>query len=151
MKSAQVVMTRKNDSYLTLQERADKANKAKGDLFISIHTNSVDKSNKNRKTVSGSSVYALGLHKDDNNMRVAQRENSVIELESNFEQKYSGFDPSKDESYIILKWLRKRISAKALNLLKTFKTSLSGLAGATGECIRRDSGCYGPRLCRLCS
>ncbi len=105
MKSAQVVMTRKNDSYLTLQERADKANKAKGDLFISIHTNSVDKSNKNRKTVSGSSVYALGLHKDDNNMRVAQRENSVIELESNFEQKYSGFDPSKDESYIIFEMI----------------------------------------------
>ena len=59
-------------------------------------------------------------------MRVAQRENSVIELESNFEQKYSGFDPSKDESYIIFEMAQKRISAKALNLLKTFKNELVG-------------------------
>ena len=50
MKSAQVVMTRKNDSYLTLQERADKANKAKGDFFLYLFTqNSVDKSNKTER------------------------------------------------------------------------------------------------------
>ena len=96
LKDVKVVMTRDNDTFLTLQERADKANKSKGNLFISIHTNSVDKSNKNRTTVAGVSVYALGLHKDQNNMKVAQRENAVIELESNYEQKYSGFDPSKD-------------------------------------------------------
>ncbi len=127
MKSAQVVMTRKNDSYLTLQERADKANKAKGDLFISIHTNSVDKSNKNRKTVSGSSVYALGLHKDDNNMRVAQRENSVIELESNFEQKYSGFDPSKDESYIIFEMAQKKNLSKSIKFAEDVQNELVGI------------------------
>lgn len=108
MKNVRVVMTRDDDTYLTLQQRADIANKAKGNLFISIHTNSVDKSNRNRKTVSGASVYALGLHKDDNNMKVAMRENSVIELENNFEQKYSGFDPMKDESYIIFEMAQKK-------------------------------------------
>lgn len=108
LKDAKVIMTRDDDSYLTLQQRADIANKAKGDLFISIHTNSVDKSNRNRKTVAGASVYALGLHKDDNNMQVAMRENSVIELENNFEQKYSGFDPQKDESYIIFEMAQKK-------------------------------------------
>ena len=108
LKDSQIVMTRDKDVYLTLQQRADVANKAKGDLFISIHTNSVDKSNKNRKTVAGSSVYALGLHKNDNNMAVARRENSVIELENNYEQKYSGFDPSKDESYIIFEMAQKK-------------------------------------------
>ena len=108
MKDTNPVMTRDKDVYLTLQQRADIANKAKGDLFISIHTNSVDKKNRNRKTIAGSSVYALGLHKDDNNMAVARRENSVIELESNYEQKYSGFDPSKDESYIIFEMAQKK-------------------------------------------
>ena len=114
LKDTKVVMTRENDTYLTLQQRADVANKAKGDLFISIHTNSVDKSNKNRKTVAGSSVYALGLHKDDNNMAVARRENSVIELESDYAQKYSGFDPSKDESYIIFEMAQKKNLNKSI-------------------------------------
>lgn len=114
LKGTSVVMTRKDDTYLTLQQRADIANKAKGDLFISIHTNSVDKSNKNRKNIAGSSVYALGLHKDDNNMAVARRENAVIELESNYEQKYSGFDPSKDESYIIFEMAQKKNLNKSI-------------------------------------
>lgn len=124
LKEAKVVMTRDNDTYLTLQERADKANKAKGNLFISIHTNSVDKSNKNRKTVSGSSVYALGLHKDDNNMRVAQRENSVIELENNFEQKYSGFDPMKDESYIIFEMAQKKNLSNSIRFAESVQKEL---------------------------
>lgn len=127
MKSANVVMTRTGDTYLTLQERADKANKAKGDLFISIHTNSVDKSNKNRKTVSGSSVYALGLHKDENNMKVARRENSVIELESNFEQKYSGFDPAKDESYIIFEMAQKKNLSKSIKFAEDVQKELVGI------------------------
>ncbi|MDE5882625.1 MAG: N-acetylmuramoyl-L-alanine amidase [Muribaculaceae bacterium] len=125
LKDAHIVMTRNNDTYLTLQERADVANKAKGDLFISIHTNSVDKSNKNRKTVAGSSVYALGLHKDDNNMAVARRENSVIELEKNYEQKYSGFDPSKDESYIIFEMAQKKNLTKSIKFAEMTQKQLT--------------------------
>ncbi len=125
LKDAKIVMTRDNDTYLTLQQRADIANKAKGDLFVSIHTNSVDKSNKNRKTVAGSSVYALGLHKDDNNMAVARRENSVIELENNFEQKYSGFDPSKDESYIIFEMAQKKNLTKSIKFAEIAQKQLT--------------------------
>lgn len=124
LKEIKVVMTRDKDKYLTLQERADVANKAKGDLFISIHTNSVDKKNKNRKTVAGSSVYALGLHKDENNMKVARRENSVIELESNYEQKYSGFDPNKDESYIIFEMAQKKNLSKSIRFAETAEKEL---------------------------
>lgn len=127
LKEVKVVMTRNNDTYLTLQQRADVANKAKGDLFISIHTNSVDKKNKNRKTVSGSSVYALGLHKDENNMKVARRENSVIELESNYEQKYSGFDPNKDESYIIFEMAQKKNLSKSIKFAEWVQKELVGI------------------------
>ncbi len=127
LKEIKVVMTRDDDTYLTLQQRADVANKAKGDLFVSIHTNSVDKKNKNRKTVAGSSVYALGLHKDDNNMRVARRENSVIELESNYEQKYSGFDPNKDESYIIFEMAQKKNLSKSIRFAEDVQKELVGI------------------------
>lgn len=114
LKNVKVVMTRDDDTFISLQERADIANRNRGNLFVSIHTNSVDKSNPNRKSVSGASVYALGPQKDANNLKVAQRENSVIELEDNYHQKYSGFDPSKDESYIIFEMAQKKNLGQSL-------------------------------------
>ena len=129
-------MTRDNDTYLTLQQRADKANKAKANLFVSIHTNSVDKSNKNRRKVEGSSVYVLGLHKDANNMAVARRENSVIELEENFEERYSGFDPSKDESYIIFEMAQKKNLSKSIRFAKDIQRNLA-LSGRTDRGVHQ--------------
>lgn len=129
MKDAKVVYTRSTDTYLTLQERADKANAAKGDLFISIHTNSIDKSNPKRTSIAGSSVYALGLHKDKNNMDVAMRENSVIELEKNFEEKYSGFDPQRDESYIIFEMAQKKTLSKSIKFAEEAQKQLVAEAG----------------------
>ncbi len=134
MKDVRIVMTRNNDSYITLQERAKIANDNKGNLFISIHTNSVDKTNPNRKRVSGASVYALGLHKDQSNLQVARRENSVIELEKNFEQKYCGFDPSKDESYIIFEMAQK------MNLGQSLKFADLAQKNLVKEAGRRDRG-----------
>lgn len=134
MPSAKVVMTREDDRFLSLQERADVANRNKGNLFISIHTNSVDTSNPNRKSVSGANVYALGLNKDDNNLQVARRENSVIEMENDFEQKYSGFDPSKDESYIIFEMAQKKNLGQSLKFANFAQKHLVSEAG------RKDRG-----------
>ncbi len=136
LKDVKVVYTRDNDSYLTLQERADKANKSKGNLFISIHTNSVDKANKNRTVVAGSSVYALGLHKDADNMGIARRENAVIELEKDYKQKYSGFDPNSDESYIIFEMAQKKNLSKSIHFANDAQKQLVGKAN------RRDRGVH---------
>ena len=125
MKNTNVVMTRDEDKYLTLQERADLANKSQGDLFISIHTNSVSKKNKNRKSLAGSSVYTLGLHKDEDNLDVAMRENSVIELESDYQQKYSGFDPQRDESYIIFEMAQKKNLSQSIKFAENLETELT--------------------------
>lgn len=130
LKGVKVVMTRDDDTFISLQQRAEIANSAKADLFISIHTNSVDKSNKNRRSVAGASVYALGLHKDDSNMSVAQRENSVIELEGkDYQQKYSGFDPQKDESYIIFEMAQKKNLAQSIRFADDVQKNLVSHAG----------------------
>lgn len=100
-KGVKVIYTRDDDRFVTLQGRADIANKANGDLFVSIHTNSVDKKSKNRLTVSGAAVYTLGFRRTQDNLEVAMRENSVMKLESDYSTVYEGFDPSSDESYII--------------------------------------------------
>lgn len=135
-KNIKVVYTRDKDEYLTLQQRADKANKAKGDLFISIHTNSLDKNNANRTKVEGASTYTLGLHKNDNNMNVARRENSVMTLEPNYETKYSGFDPRSDESYIIFEMAQKANLANSVKFAEQVQKQLVKHAG------RKDRGVH---------
>ncbi|MGM9804734.1 MAG: N-acetylmuramoyl-L-alanine amidase [Muribaculaceae bacterium] len=96
-----VVYTRDNDRFISLQQRANIANKANGNLFISIHTNSVDKKVHNRTSYNGASTYTLGMHKNEENLAVAKRENSVMKLEEDFSTTYQGFDPNSTESYII--------------------------------------------------
>lgn len=90
-----VIMTRSSDKFIPLIERANIANRNHADLFISIHANSADNS-----SAKGVETYVLGLKRTEDNLRVAMRENQVIELEENFEEVYHGFDPNSVESYI---------------------------------------------------
>lgn len=92
-----VIYTRKDDRFLELYERARIANKAKADVFISIHANAMP----GKSSVYGTETYVMGLHTNDKNFNVAKRENSVILLEENHEEKYEGFDPNSPESYIM--------------------------------------------------
>lgn len=128
IKDINVVYTRDKDTYLTLQQRANKANKSKADIFISIHVNSVDKTNKNRSTIAGASVYTLGVDKNDENISVAQRENSVISLESNYETKYQGFNPESDESYIIFEMAQKDNLNQSIILANNIQQQLVNVA-----------------------
>lgn len=137
LKNSKVVMTRDDDTFVSLQERANIANRNRANLFVSIHSNSVDKSNPNRKTVSGASVYALGLHKDQSNLKVAMRENAVIELENNYKQKYSGFDPSKDESYIIFEMSQKKNLGNSLKFANAAQKQLVKVAGRADRGVKQ--------------
>lgn len=137
LKGVKPILTREDDNFISLQERANIANRQRGDLFISIHTNSVDKKNPNRRNVSGASVYALGLDKDANNLQVAMRENSVIELESDYKEKYSGFDPSKDESYIIFEMAQKRNLAQSLKFADAAQRHLVADAGRNDRGVKQ--------------
>jgi len=133
-KDVKVVMTRSTDRFISLQKRADIANKAKGDLFISIHVNSVAKKNKNRTSIAGASVYALGLHRTAENLEVAKRENSVIALEADHSTVYQGFDPNSTESYIIFELNQNRHLASSLLFAQAAQCELT----TTGA--RRDKG-----------
>ena len=95
-KGVKVVYTRTTDRYITLNGRANIANKAKADLFVSIHC---DAHNSN---AYGAGTFVLGLHRNNDNFRIAQKENSVIFLEEDYEQEYDGFDPNNPESVISL-------------------------------------------------
>ncbi len=92
-----VIYTRSDDRFVELMERSLIANRAKADLFISIHCNGNDNS-----APHGSETYVMGLHKTEANMRVAQKENAAILLEEGHELRYDGYDPKDPESMIAL-------------------------------------------------
>ena len=122
-KDVDIVYTRQKDVFVTLNRRAQIANNAKADLFISIHTNSVAKG----RTVRGTETYTLGLHRTDDNLEVAKKENSVILIESDYEQRYAGFNPNSSESYIIFEFLQDKNMEKSVGfataIQKQFKNT----------------------------
>lgn len=107
-----VVYTRDRDVFIPLHTRAEIANDAKADLFISIHTNSV--ASKNR-SVSGTETYTLGLHRTQENLEVAKKENAAILIEDDYKQRYAGFNPNSSESYIIFEFLQDKNMAQSVS------------------------------------
>ena len=107
-----VIFTRTKDVFIPLNRRAEIANNAKADLFISIHTNALA----NNRTAKGASTWTLGLAKSDANLAVAQRENSVILYESDYKTRYAGFNPNSAESYIIFEFMQDKYMEQSVHL-----------------------------------
>lgn len=127
-----VIYTRDKDVFIPLDRRAEIANDAKADLFISVHTNSVAGS----KTATGASTWTLGLAKSEANLAVAKRENSVILYESDYKTRYAGFNPNSSESYIIFEFMQDKYMSQSVNfasqIQKEFKQT----------CRRADRGVH---------
>ena len=107
-----VIYTRSKDVFIPLDRRAEIANNAKADLFISIHTNALA----NNRTAKGASTWTLGLAKSDANLEVAKRENSVILYESDYQTRYAGFNPNSAESYIIFEFMQDKYMEQSVHL-----------------------------------
>jgi N-acetylmuramoyl-L-alanine amidase len=109
-----VIYTRDKDEFIPLDTRADIANKANADLFISIHANWSEK-----KYVYGCETFVMGEHKNESNFEVAKMENSVITLEDNYTTRYEGFDPNSVESYIIFSLMQRTYLNQSLKFAST--------------------------------
>jgi N-acetylmuramoyl-L-alanine amidase len=92
--SVDVIFTRKTDVFIELDERPNIANRAKANVFVSIHCNGEAK-----KTAFGTETFVIGSTKSASNLEVAKKENDVIHLEKD-KVKYDGFNPDSPESLI---------------------------------------------------
>ncbi len=124
----QVLLTRKTDVFIELDERCAIANRADADLFISIHCNAEPK-----KTAYGAETWVMGAAKNASHLEVAKRENAVISYESD-KEKYEGFDPNKPETFIGLMLQHEESMFQSIHLSKMVQD------GFTGGLNRKDRG-----------
>lgn len=120
-----VVYTRKTDVFIPLKERANIANKANANLFVSVHTNALP----GGKIARGFETYTLGMHRAKDNLDVAMRENSVISMEQDYQQTYQGFDPKSSESYIIFEFIQGKNMERSVDLARFIQRSVCSQAG----------------------
>ena len=123
-----VKMTRTDDNFVELENRAVFANKAGANLFISIHVNSVEKGT----TANGYSIHCLGQSKKkgndlySKNLDLVKRENAVIKLEDNYQTTYQGFDPGDPQSYIIFNLMQNAHLTGSLTFAADVEKAMGG-------------------------
>ena len=123
-----VIYTRDTDVLINLWKRGEIANRSKANLFVSIHC---DAHNSN---AYGASTFVLGLHANKRNFEVAKRENAVISLEENYKERYKGFDPNSEESFLGLSLMQEE------NLDKSFLLAADIQENLTKSLKRRNRG-----------
>lgn len=126
-----VIFTRDRDIFVPLGDRANIANKAKANLFISIHTNALPKG---ARKAMGVQAYTLSLKTAATNLEVEKRENSVIQYEEDGAQRYSFNNPNSSESDIIFELMQDRDMKESVNFATMVQREMVNEGG------RRDMG-----------
>ena len=133
-----VVYTRKTDVFIPLHERAEIANKAKANLFISVHTNALP----GGRIARGFETYTLGdgrSHGTKTNLDVAKRENSVIYMEKDYKQHYVGFDPNSDESNIMFEFVQDHNMQQSVEFAKMLQRNVCSTANRPNKGVHQDN------------
>jgi N-acetylmuramoyl-L-alanine amidase len=128
-----VIFTRTQDVFIPLDERAEIANKNKADLFISVHCNA----NPISEAIYGTETYTMGLHKSEDNLAVANRENAVIVQESGYENKYEGFDPASPMAYILFSNYQSAYIEKSLHFADLLESQFKFRTGRKSRGVRQ--------------
>lgn len=132
MPDVKVIMTREGDSFPTLNRRVEIANNSNADLFISVHCDSYSSA-----AAKGCGTYVMGMHKTEESLRVAMRENASIYKEDNYEQTYEGFDPNDPDTYIALALRQNVFLDKSLELGSMIQSQFRDRVGRKDRGVRQ--------------
>jgi len=114
-----VIYTRKDDTFIDLYVRGEIANKANADLFVSVHCDS------HTSNAYGAGTFVLGLHANEQNFEIAKKENSVIYLEDNYQDRYADYDINSPESVIGLTIMQEEFLDQSINLAKAIQDNFT--------------------------
>jgi N-acetylmuramoyl-L-alanine amidase len=134
MPGVKVVYTRDSDKFVPLYERADLANKYNADVFISIHCNSLPAK---KSHVNGTETYVMGLHRAEENLQVAKRENDVVLLEENYVKNYNGFDPNSPEAHIMLSMYQNAYIGQSILLAEKVESQFKNRAKRSSRGVKQ--------------
>ena len=129
-----VIYTRKTDVFVPLHKRADIANKNKADVFISIHTNALPAG----RVARGLETYTMGMRRSNEKLDAAQRENAVITYESDYKQRYEGYDPNSPESAIMFEFIHDKNMAKSVELAQLVQKNVCATASRPDKGVKQD-------------
>ncbi|WP_291967358.1 N-acetylmuramoyl-L-alanine amidase family protein [Maribacter sp.] len=118
-KDIKVIYTRKDDTFIDLYVRGEVANKANADLFVSVHCDS------HTSDAHGAGTFVLGLHANKQNFEIAKKENSVIYLEDNYENRYADYDINSPESVIGLTIMQEEFLDQSVALASMIQENFS--------------------------
>lgn len=129
-----VIYTRKTDVFIPLHRRAEIANKNKADVFISIHTNALPQG----RIARGLETYTMGMRRSNEKLSAAQRENAVITYESDYKQRYEGYDPNSPESAIMFEFIHDKNMAKSVELASLVQRNVCSIANRPNKGVKQD-------------
>lgn len=127
-----VIYTRNTDVFVPLEQRASIANKNNANLFVSIHADYAE-----NKAAKGPTTFTLGQNRSKENFEIAKRENAVILLEENYEQRYEGFDPNSAESYIMFEFLQDNYMTQSIEFASIIQNKFKA-SGRNDRGVRQD-------------
>ena len=113
-----VVYTRKTDVLIDLYRRGPIANEVDADIFVSIHCDAFT------NQAYGVGTFVMGVDKSGKNLNTAKKENEVIFLEDNYEERYAGFDPNRPESLIGLTLMQEEYLDQSINLAGLIQSNI---------------------------
>ena len=113
-----VVYTRKTDVLIDLYRRGPIANEVDADIFVSIHCDAFT------NQAYGVGTFVMGVDKSGKNLNTAKKENEVIFLEDNYEERYAGFDPNRPESLIGLTLMQEEYLDQSITLAGLIQSNI---------------------------
>lgn len=133
-KDIKVIYTRKTDEFIDLKKRAQIANQARADLFISIHCNAIET---NQENFYGTETYVQDPKVESYNLDVAKRENSAILLEDDYKAHYDGFDPNAPETHIMLSMFQNAFLGQSISFAQAFEMESANFGQRKSRGVRQ--------------
>lgn len=127
-----VIYTRNSDVFVPLHQRAAIANQHKADLFISLHANHCG-----APSIVGTETFILGLHRSQDNLEVAKKENAVILFEEDHSERYEGFDPNSSESYIMFELIQDEFLEQSAQFANHVQKQFTNAAGRKNRGVKQ--------------
>lgn len=141
-----IVMTRATDITQDVRKKARIANAAKGDLFISIHCNSVGAVTKNKKgkssgsSVRGTETYIWGVDKT-HDKQLAMRENASLSVDkASKNEKHLKANAPENEIFFALK--TRQYFQRSANLAQAIENQFATIGRSSRQARQRTKGIW---------